>query len=521
MQVMLDAKSENACRLITTFAGCQSNPFRTGSATETIRGTCYTFSLLLAFLVCHAEGQTPILAEVDEPSLLTVDMASDFDGVVDQETSKSPVPNYPYVNGDSADLCASDRQLPSQFFPPVYSRNTRKPFAIPNVSREIMLGGWLAQSFTANSHSPNNRQNLPMSFNSRSNDYLLQQLYAFLEVPVLSNGNAMQLGGRIDVLFGSDARFSEMRGIERDRMNRRKWNGDDNLYRLVIPQAYVDLALPVLDGLTIRAGRFYAFSGFETFMAPANFFVSKSYVYANGSPFEHAGVVASQRLGDSAVMRLGYTQGWDSFDSSTHFFGILTGFTYAPTDSPNSISVTTHLGNDWTGMNDASGPRDGSRYFASAVFQRKISSFLRYVFEYDIGYQEDGTLVADIPTSTIGFRSSLWQGIAQYLIYDFNRQLSSALRVEWFNDPDHRQLAVPIEYTTGGPSFLGGDYVEVTGGFNWQPMESMIFRPELRWDWSNTHSNPAVPGGVSGIYTYNDHSSRYQVTCGMDWIWMF
>ncbi len=85
------------------------------------------------------------------------------------------------------------------------------------------IGGWLQQGFTGNFGSPQNRKNAPVLFNDRANDYRLNQLYFFAEKAVHANPSDWNLGGRIDVLLGTDARFVTVPGLERHRDRTPKW----------------------------------------------------------------------------------------------------------------------------------------------------------------------------------------------------------------------------------------------------------------------------------------------------------
>jgi hypothetical protein len=75
----------------------------------------------------------------------------------------------------------------------------------------VQISGWTHASFTA---STDVHEQLPMGFNYRANEFLLQQNWLRLERPVNQNGTEPTFGFRSDtILPGSDYRFTVARGL--------------------------------------------------------------------------------------------------------------------------------------------------------------------------------------------------------------------------------------------------------------------------------------------------------------------
>ena len=74
---------------------------------------------------------------------------------------------------------------------------------------------WLDQGATLNTLSPRDRSNGPVAFNNRSNEYQLNQAYLRLKRDVNPEEDFWDLGGRVDLLYGTDSFYTTARGLER------------------------------------------------------------------------------------------------------------------------------------------------------------------------------------------------------------------------------------------------------------------------------------------------------------------
>lgn len=383
------------------------------------------------------------------------------------------------------------------------------------------FGGWIQQGVTLNPANPSNRSNAPVLFNDRSNDYQLNQLYLFLGKRAIADGYGWDWGGRVDLNFGTDSRFVTVPGLEENRDRTQRWNGENSLYGLSLPQAYAELATPLgPNGSTIRAGHFYSRAGFESFAAPENFFYSHSYSFSYGQPFTLTGVQWIAQTNRSAVSVAG-TTGWDSFENDGETWAVQAGLSRRFNGDRTLISWTTLAGEDYTGIRDAGGSIDAPRVWTSGLLKHDFTNCLYYVLQADYGRQNDAVVILNPSNSTIGFDDGQWWGISQYMVYQYNDRWSTGLRVEWFRDEGNSRAGIPIEYSDGSPAFHGGDYFAITGGWNFRPIPDVLFRNEIRWDYSDVESNPGVPGGIAGIRPFNDRSDDNQLTIAFDLILLF
>lgn len=374
-------------------------------------------------------------------------------------------------------------------------------------SADIDVRGWLDQGFTWNPDSPRNRFNLPVTFNDRANEYEMNQLYLTVERPVRVASPFWNIGGRVDLLYGTDYVYTTAVGLETHQDATPKWNSANGprriptttglgissaaLYGLAMPQLYAEISAPILGGMTVKVGHFYTIIGYESVMSPDNFFYSHSYAMQYGEPFTHTGALFDKRLTPSWSLQAGVTRGWNTWEDPNNNLGFLGGLRWT---SPNErTSLTFAL---TTGDEDLYGIRNRTMY--SLVFRHELTPCLTYILEHDFGHEDQATL---------NETDAKWYGINQYLLYKVNQAVSLGMRVEWFRDQNHaRVIVLPEEFADGG------NFCEVTLGLNWCPRHNIVVRPEVRWDASDT----VAKSPLSGPGAYDDFSSRHQFLLATD-----
>ena len=400
----------------------------------------------------------------------------------------SPAPVLPGVCSPSgacaADACCCDACCP-----------TCGPFRLFDVPalrhRGIEVGGWIDQGITTNGRNPLNRFNGPVTFNDRSNEYQMNQLYAYAERVAETRGCGWAVGGRVDVLYGTDHRFAVADGLED------KWNGGQRFYGLALPQAYLDVAV---DDLTVRMGHFYTIVGYESVMAPENFFYSHSYTMQYGEPFTHTGVLAMLALTDDFTIGGGVHRGWNRWEDNNDNLGFLGGLTWNCRWTGTTLGLSATISNE-----DRAG--ENERVMYSAVITQKIARRLTYVFQHDFGYENRAEAWA-------GVQDAEWYGFVNYLHFELNPRWSFGARYEWFSDDDGVRVAGLGEPKGIVLNAVPGRWQEVTVGLNYKLHENVTWRSECRWDWVD----PLVPVSDG---PFNDYQKRSQFLWGNDLIVRF
>jgi hypothetical protein len=390
--------------------------------------------------------------------------------------------------------------------------------------------GWIEGGIFLNTHSPEEKTNPIIQYNDRDREFVMNQLYISFGSKLTRRRNTFEIGGQIDLLYGTDYFYTSAIGLETQRYNymtvdnvlypeeaAMKWNAShgkrrDNsaaLYGLSLPQAYGEIRLPFYWDTTIKAGHFYADAGIESATAVQNFFYSHSYNFMFGQPTTLTGVLITADIPTNyyssqcrQTLIFGITQGWDMFDQQGGLNYIFGTQTISRRNEQNYVSFITQIGQ----QSDAN-PNDRVSY--TLAINRRLSDRWTDSLEHTFGYEKDGA-VEYLDIANIRYGKSRWFSVAKYLKYEINSQLSVGLRAEWFRDEGiARILKSPINSFLF--SYSGKNYYELTLGANWKPTQNITIRPELRFDWSDIKMRSLIPNMPSGIYGGKSNMTSFAV----------
>ncbi|MBN2218382.1 MAG: outer membrane beta-barrel protein [Pirellulales bacterium] len=360
----------------------------------------------------------------------------------------------------------------------------------------ITAGGWLQVGATGNSENPADGYNGPLMTNDLEGKLQMNELWFYLERAIHPECG-FDIGGRIDLLYGTDWRVADWygNGLE-DRMNRA-----DSLYGISLPQMYVEAGL---GRLSVKMGRMTGILGYESLLPINNFFYSHSYTYFYGEPILITGMMGKYKLSEQTDLLAGFHNGYHQFENDNGEVNFEGGVKWHSFDKRTSLAYCIDVG-----RNDIDALRD--QYVQSIVFQRQLNCRWQYVFQTDYGFENSVTAVED----------SEWYSICQYLIYKINSRWSAGMRIEWFRDDDGTRVYglgnLPDAQGWMGQPGYAGSFTDLTAGLNWKPRHNMMLRPEIRWDW---FSGPANPNGAFP-YPYDDGTSKTQFTAACDFVMTF
>ncbi|MGZ8225377.1 MAG: porin [Methylococcaceae bacterium] len=344
----------------------------------------------------------------------------------------------------------------------------------------ITAGGWANAGITYNATDPEDNFNGPVTFGDRSGEFQLNQLNAYIQRAVATEGSAWDFGARFDVMFGTDAAFTQAYGAYSP--NNEGWDlnllngGDGNrFYGLAVPQAYAEIYAPLGNGLNIKVGHFYTPIGYETVPAPDNFFYSHSYTMQYGEPFTHTGIMGNYAFNSNwsvmgGVITGSETGGWDgNFSAELGNWAGLMGATFTA-DNGTSFNISGTYG-----AQSESNSADWSMY--SMVLKHNFSEQIHFVLQHDHGY-------ADNVATFTATEDAEWYGINTHLYYDINDEFTVGLRGEWFRDQNGFRVYAPGRPFQGS-ALPAASYYEFTTGVTWKPKSWLSVRPNIRYDWAD------------------------------------
>jgi hypothetical protein len=335
----------------------------------------------------------------------------------------------------------------------------------------IEIGGWTQMGWTDNNDGV---------FNTHPDHLDLQQQWFYFGKTV-DGSNGLDLGGRVDFLYGTDA--SNTQAFGNDPGNWDYQNGwDRGVYGYALPQAYVEAAY---GDLSVKVGHFFTLLGYQVVPATGNFFYSIPYTFNFSEAFTHTGVLTTYTGFEGWTFYNGWTLGWDTgYDQSTPIVGArgrgnsyLGGFSVDVTDDVNVTYINTFGDLGWIGDDD-------NAYTHSIVANCTLTDKLSYVFQSDM---------VDVQNSvnSLGGRYDTI-GINQYLFYTINDVVKSGARVEWWKADGH-------------------SLYEMAYGLNIQLLDNLLMRPEYRYNWAPAGLPAVLPvvsttGNSTSVGDYTDQS---------------
>ena len=336
----------------------------------------------------------------------------------------------------------------------------------------VRVFGHVEASYTHNFDDPALGLNLGRVFDIEQGQPLLNQFDLNVERIVAPSPTHWDLGGRVELMYGSDTRFIHSNGLfdhHEDDPTSSFLGGPENQFD--VTQAYVDVGVPLGTGLRVRAGKFLLFKQVDP---NASVFYSHSYTFGGALPFTLTGISALYALNDQWSVEGGINRGWgQSLEDNNGTISYHGRVRYAPTER-SSIALIFITGPEMDDHDSA------YRTAIDLVGTFRVTDRLTLMFDAVYGRQADPVDALLNPQAT-GSDEADWYGFAGYAVYEIDERLSVAGRLEWFRDDEG---FVPV---TAVPQ----DLFEVTVGVTITPFpnddwgRNLKIRPEVRYDWSS------------------------------------
>jgi hypothetical protein len=324
----------------------------------------------------------------------------------------------------------------------------------------INIFGYVQGSFEANFMDPAGDINAGRVFDFEQNSqFLFNQFDVAAERTVVADGDQWDVGGRVEILVGEDARFLHANGLGDSQDF---FNGPDVQFDLL--QAYADIAVPVGTGLRVRVGKFLFFKQIDP---NASVFYTHSFTFGGALPYTLTGASALYNINDKWSVEAGINRGWDQALTDNNGMISLHGRVRHTVNDRTSYALMAIIGPE----NDDNKTWGGQFDF---VISHKASDQLTLLGDVIFGFQPDATKF----TAGGGTTDATWYGAAGYAVYRLNDYYSLGGRAEWYRDSGG--------FTTG----ISQNLFEITGGVTITPFphdaigSNLKVRPELRWDYS-------------------------------------
>jgi hypothetical protein len=328
------------------------------------------------------------------------------------------------------------------------------------------VGGWTEGVYMDNNVPLSQSYNDLLSFDDVPDHFHIGQQWFYLG-RVADGSGGLGLGGRFDVVYGTDAQKTQAfgnpgAGVRNQGTFDASW--DHGEYGWAIPQLYGEIAS---GDLSVKVGHFFTPIGYEVIPVTGNFFRSHSYTMFNSEPFTHTGALGTYTGYENLTLYGGWALGWDTgFDQLNQGNIAIGGFAYQLAQSVTFTYMNTYGNFGW---------RDGgddNSYSHSMVLSVGLTDNLQYIAQSDV-----------VDTSNPGVSQYDTVGLNQYLIYKINDLVSTGGRIEWWK--------------ADGVSFY-----EATGGFNFHVHNNLVIRPEIRQDWAPGIGLDEDTALVDAILTY-------------------
>jgi hypothetical protein len=306
---------------------------------------------------------------------------------------------------------------------------------------------------------------------------------------------SFDVGFKVEAGYGRDDYYTHSAGIL-DQHNEQIAEGlntgglDDELDLL---QAYVQVGIPVGNGIVLEAGKFVSLLGYETIDPTQNLLYTHSYGFSYGRPYTMTGALASYVFSDqSSTDKLsitgGVTEGWNqSFRTPTN-----------PNADPDGVIQVKDTNGyfDWTanlmfgpmGLN----PYDGSPDYAHWWWVPELIGTWHVSDQFSV---TGDFLYGDAPGAAFNGQAAQWFSAACYFKYQLDPHVYLGTRAEFYHDG------------RGTTTRIGGgdvNYGEAAVGAGVTPfpdspwLDGLAIRPEVRCDWADHGVFDAVYNSTTG-----------------------
>lgn len=348
----------------------------------------------------------------------------------------------------------------------------------------INIGGYASASTTFYADPAAGKAQGGRGFDFENQDPTINQIGLFIERTVDVSKDKFDLGGRIEWIWGGDARSIHSTGLFDYQDNDEQWDP---------VQAYLDVALPVGNGLRVRAGKFVTPFGYETINPTTTPLYSRGLLFTYLLPFTHTGAIATYALNDSWTIEGGVVRGWDDAledknDDGVSFYG---GAVYTFADKKQVLALRGIAGPEYANDNQS------TRTLIEALYTVKYSDQWSFAVQGNVLWETDVDSKFG-ESDDNGFAG----GLGGWASYTFSQYIRSNARLEYLYDGQGFRFGTAE----------GNNVYSAALGLTITPLptsdigSNLKIRPEVRFDYADNNAfggdNNQLTFAIEGYFTF-------------------
>ncbi len=312
--------------------------------------------------------------------------------------------------------------------------------------------------------------------NAWQSDLQFNQAYLYGGKALKDSG--FSVGGRLALMWGTDAKYLQSVGLERKDAWDSKWRDGD--YYTALPEMYLELGSTKNN---LRIGKFLTNMGPESVLSDERFFYTLSPAFTL-TPVTQSGITYNWNGGRKFSAFGGWTSGSvsttagssilsagdynpDSFFNNSDNNALLAGLSWKPTERL-ALRYSLQRGQEKNFRDYSNNPTRS--YFAHGL-----------VLDYKMGDKWDYTASWVLKNEDDGYPGATWAWGGWYI----NQQVTYKLSSKW-------AVGARLGF---GDMYANASWPDSDGlfsmslGANWTPVKNIVVRPELRYD-SRSNTSP-------------------------------
>jgi hypothetical protein len=392
------------------------------------------------------------------------------------------------------------------------------------------ISGFVDVAYTQNFNNPNSDLNQMHIFDTNANAFMAHLAQIMLERPADAGGSLLDRAGfRARLNFGLDSR------VTRARTNFQTGTSNDEID---FQELYAEYILPVGNGLKVQFGKINTLIGYEVINSWENVNFSRSFMFGTGQAFTTTGLRFTYTFSPLVTVSFGVVNGWDNVDDNNRGktieylvaltphekFGLSWYGSYGPEQANRPFGDPTQGG-------AVPGDPSAKRFANGLIFTLKPTDKDTVVLEpYYVNEAHNparyGAAAFDgnpaVPGNPNLKANARWNGLAAYLIHDFDEQWSGRFRAEIFEDAGGSRLCTGTWNNAGGTNTCAGatnttastpvaqTVWEITPTLQFKPVPPLITRIEFRYDKSDHNT-----------FLYGSRAANNQKTLSFEVMYLF